>query len=207
MYSREIEARKKTLKLSKTQREILIGLMLGDGHLETQNDGRTYRLKVEQSLRRKEYVLWLYEKFNDFVLTKPKSKEKIRNGIKTKNICFSTLSHSSFRFYAQQFYADGKKVIPKFMGKLLTPLSLAVWFMDDGSIKSKNHQARILNTQCFSKKEILHLIKILDDKFGIRAKLRRQKDGYQIYILSESMKKFRSIIGKYVIDSMRYKLD
>ena len=86
-------------------------------------------------------------------------------------------------------------------------MSLAVWFMDDGSIKSKNHQAKILNTQCFSQKEVLYLIKILNDKFGIKAKLRRQKDGYQIYILSGSMTKFRSIIGEYVIDSMRYKLD
>ena len=207
MYSREIEARKKTLKLSKTQREILVGLMLGDGHLETQNDGQTYRLKVEQSLRKEKYALWLYEKFNNFVLTEPKIKDKIRNGVRTKNIYFSTLSHSSFRFYAQQFYVNGKKVIPKFIGKLLTPLSLAVWFMDDGSIKSKNHQAKILNTQCFSQKEVLYLIKILNDKFGIKAKLRRQKDGYQIYILSGSMTKFRSIIGEYVIDSMRYKLD
>ena len=207
MYSKEIEARKITLKLNKTQREILIGLMLGDGHLETQNGGRTYRLKVEQSLRKKEYVLWLYEKFSDFVLTKPKIKEKIRNGAKTKNFYFSTLSHGTFRFYAKQFYGNGKKVIPKIIGKFLTPLALAIWFMDDGSIKSKKHKAKILNTQCFSKKEVLFLVRILNDKFGIKSKLRAQKDGWQIYILSESVDNFGKLIEKYIIDSMRYKLD
>lgn len=207
MYSKEIEARKKTLSLNKLQREILVGLMLGDGHLETQNNGRTYRLKVEQSANKSEYVNWLYKNFQDFVLNKPKIKQKIRNKIATKNIWFTTLSHGSFRFYAQQFYFNGKKVVPKMIGKLLTPLGIAVWFMDDGSIKSKFHRAKILNTQCFTKKEVLLLMKVLKDKFKVNTKLREQKDGYQIYILSESMVKFKKLIDGYIIDDMRYKLD
>lgn len=207
MYSKEIEAHKKTLRISDSQRDILVGLILGDGHLETQNNGKTYRLKVEQSANKAEYVQWLYKSFENFVLNKPKSKEKIRNGVVTENIWFSTLSHGSFRFYAQQFYVNGKKVIPKIIGKLLTPLSMAVWFMDDGSIKSKFHRAKIINTQCFAKKEVLLLIKILKDKFKINAKLREQKDGYQIYIISESINNFRKLVEEYIIDSMRYKLD
>ncbi len=47
MYSREIKNRKKHLKLLEKQSEILVGLLLGDGHLETQKKGRTYRLKME----------------------------------------------------------------------------------------------------------------------------------------------------------------
>lgn len=207
MYSKEIEAHKKTLSLNELQREILVGLMLGDGHLETQNNGKTYRLKVEQSAKKAEYVKWLYENFENFILNKPKIKDKTRSGIVTKNIWFATLSHGSFRFYAQQFYVNGKKIIPKIIGKLLTPIGIAVWFMDDGSIKSKFHKAKIINTQCFDKKEVLLLIKILKDKFKIDAKLREQKEGYQIYILSESVDKFRKIIEKYIIDSMKYKLD
>jgi len=207
MYSKKIEARKITLNLNKIQREILIGLILGDGHLETQNNGKTYRLKVEQSADKAEYVNWLYENFENFVLNKPKIKDKIRNKVETKNIWFSTLSHGSFRFYAQQFYAGGKKVIPKIIEKLLTPLGLAVWFMDDGSIKSKFHKAKIINTQCFSKKEVLLMIKVLKNKFEISAKLRYQKDGYQIYILSKSADKFKEIIKPYIVDCMKYKLD
>lgn len=207
MYSKKIEAHKKTLTLNKLQREILAGLMLGDGHLETQNNGKTYRLKVEQSANKAEYVQWLYKNFENFVLNKPKIKERERNEVVTKSIGFATLSHGSFRFYAQQFYTDGKKIIPKVIGKLLTPIGLAVWFMDDGSIKSKFHKAKILNAQCFTKKEVLMLIQILKNKFGIGAKLREQKDGRQIYILSESMDKFKKIVDKYIIDSMKYKLD
>src|SRR5437870_12601736 len=39
--SRAIEAYKATLQLSDVQREVLVGLVLGDGCLETQNGGRS----------------------------------------------------------------------------------------------------------------------------------------------------------------------
>ena len=65
MRSNEIESYKKTLKLSNFQKEVLAGTLLGDGCLETQNKGRTYRLKVEHSLTQKDYVNWKYEIFKD----------------------------------------------------------------------------------------------------------------------------------------------
>src|SRR3989344_5044328 len=184
MRSKTIEEYKKTLILSSRQKEILTGLLLGDGHLETQNRGRTYRLKVEQSLRKKEYVDWLFHEFRDFVRTEPKEKEKTRNESRTKNVGFSTLS----------------------VEKFLSPLALAVWFMDDGSQKSSLHRARILNTQGFRKQEIEKLIHILDKKFNLQARPRNQKDGYQIYIAAVSADRLKQIVEEYVVPCMRYKL-
>jgi hypothetical protein len=57
MNIKEIEEIKKNLKLTKKQRGIIVGLLLGDGHLETQNNGKTYRLKVEHSLEQKDYTI------------------------------------------------------------------------------------------------------------------------------------------------------
>jgi hypothetical protein len=57
---------KKKLKLTKKQKSILVGKILGDGHLETQNKGKTYRLKVEHSIEQKEYVDWLYYELKKF---------------------------------------------------------------------------------------------------------------------------------------------
>jgi len=51
MRLKEIEDYKKDLKLSSLQREIIVGLALGDGHLETHNNGRTYKLKVEHGIQ------------------------------------------------------------------------------------------------------------------------------------------------------------
>lgn len=206
MRSKIIEEYKKTLVLTSRQREILTGLLLGDGHLETQNGGRTYRLKVEQAVRKKEYVDWLFQEFQDFVRTEPAEKEKTRNESRTKNIGFSTLSVGNFRFHAQQFYQGKHKVVPKRIGKLLSPLALAVWYMDDGSLKSSLHRAKILNTQGFRKHEVEQLIQVLEKKFDLRAKLRSQKDGYQIYVAAVSADRLKQIIEEHVVSCMRYKL-
>lgn len=208
MRSKVIEEYKKTLVVSARQKEILTGLLLGDGHLETQNDGRTYRLKVEQCLRKKEYVEWLFQEFQDFIRMEPKEKEKTRNEVRTKNVGWSTLSVGNFRFHASQFYQGKEKVVPnmKMIGKLITPLALAVWFMDDGSQKSSLHKAKILNTQGFRREDIERLIHILEKKFDIHSKLRNQKDGYQIYIAATSVNRLRALIGEFVLPCMRYKL-
>jgi len=210
MRSNKIEAYKQGLNLSDTQREVLIGLLLGDGHLETQNNGRTYRLKIEHSYLQKEYVDWLYQIFKDWVLTPPKEKEQTVLGVKYNKYYFSTVSHGAFRFYAQQFYKEKKKVLPKLIKKWLSPIVMAVWFMDDGSIKSKRHRALILNTQSFSKPELQTLMRILEEKFGIRMVLRKQSrkqiEIYQLITTSDSVERFVEIIKPHILPSMRYKL-
>jgi hypothetical protein len=209
MNTNKIKEYKKSLKLSSIQREIIIGLILGDGHLETQNNGKTYRLKIEQSIKSIEYIDWLYDNFREWVLTEP--KEKIKKDIRFKkdviNVYFNTVSHSAFRFYANQFYNGKKKIVPKLIYRWLTPLSIASWFMDDGSIKSFKHKGKIINTQGFTKIEVKYLSDCLLRKYGIKSKLRRQKNNtWQLYLLSETIDKFYKIINPYIISSMRYKL-
>ena len=193
-------------KISQRQKEIIIGKLLGDGHAETQTEGRTYRLKFEQSYKQKEYVDWLYQELKSIASGTPSIKKQSVNGINYMKYWFNTITSSSFRFYAQQFYCNRKKKIPQLIHKWLTPLTLAVWFMDDGSIKSKNHKAKIINTQSFSKEDTERLIKAMADKYGVKSKLRKQKEGYQIYLLSETIDKFEEIIKPNILPSMKYKL-
>jgi len=207
MNSNEIKSLAASIKLTGEQREILAGLLLGDGHLETQNRGRTFRLKVEHSISQKDYTDWLYQKFQNMVLTKPQIKEQKIGSISYQKYWFSTISTGSFRFYGQQFYVNHKKVVPNIISKLITPLSLAVWFMDDGSLKSYLHKARIINTQGFDDESLIRLQEMLLKKFNISATLRNQKEGKQIYIPSTEVEKFISIIRPHVLPSMEYKIE
>ena len=190
MRSNKIESYKKTLKLSGYQKEVLIGTLLGDGHLESQNGGRTYRLKIEHSLSQREYADWRHKVFKEWVLTAPQEKEQVSQDILRKKYWFSTISHGAFRFYGQQFYLNGRKKLPALIHKWLSPIAMAVWFMDDGSIKSARHRALILNSQCFTRLENIKLIKVIGEKFGIEMTLRPQRNLYQLYIRSVSVGKF-----------------
>ena len=206
MRSNEIEARKLLLKLSNKQRSIVVGTLLGDGHLETQNHGRTYRLKFEHSSKQAFYVDWLYEQFKDWVLTPPKLKRKLLKGVELENYCFQTLSVGQLRFYGKSFYGDnGHKSVPVQIGRWLTPLALAVWFMDDGSSKSKQHKAVILNTQCFSQKDLGLLRRALLTNFDIETTLRKQKEGMQLLVVGPSAERFYKTVQPYVLPNFTYK--
>lgn len=203
MRSRVIEEHKKHLVLSATRREIIVGLLLGDGCLETQNSGRTYRLKIEHAVRQKTYVDWLYQQFSNWVLTPPQRKIKDN---RSYNVWFQTLSHPALRFYAQQFYSSGRKRVPKTLKKLITPRGLAVWFMDDGSYKLKDHRALILNTHCFSINDLQLLQAVLLEKFDLNAQLRIQKDGTQLLFTEPSASILAEIIQPYLLKEFEYKL-
>ena len=194
------------MKLSTIQREIIVGKLLGDGHLETQN-GLTYRLKIEHSFKQREYVDWLYNCFDSWVLQKPSKKKKILFGKEYYNIWFNTLSDVKLRYYGNIFYKEGKKIIPRNIKKLLSPLAMAVWFMDDGSYKSKAHKSLILNTQSFCKKDLEFLQQKMMERYQILSHLRRQKEGIQIEIKKPEAKKFADIISAHILPSMKYKLE
>ncbi len=206
MRSNEIEERKKGLKLRTDQRETLIGLLLGDAHLETQNNGRTYRLKIEQSEQYRPYVFHLYEIFEKWTLTPPRKRKVKNKGRDSYNYCVQTVSHGALRFYGQQFYGDKRKVVPKLIHRWLTPRSLAYWYMDDGSLKSHQSKEVVLNTQGFSEAEVERLIAALTRNFKLEAKKRKQKEGYQVYISGRSFERFEELVRPYIIPEMMYKI-
>jgi hypothetical protein len=204
--TKEIRDRKKSLSLTDIQRSILIGTLLGDGHLETQDGGRTYRLKIEHQLSQSDYTEWLYSHFKGWVRSGIYRKQKPND---KEYVGFTTYSHGSFRFYAQQFYKNGKKVIPEAIGKLLDPLGIAVWFMDDGSWKSERHSTYIIHTLGFARDDLERVQVLLMRKFRIETALHKQKGRYwRLYIASKSAEDFGQILLPYAgpIASMKRKL-
>lgn len=178
MNTKEIREKKKDLKLSKRQRELIVGLLLGDGHLETQNSGRTYRLKVEHGSAQREYLEWLAKEFQDWLISGWYEKHK-----GTKVVYgFTTVSHPAFRFYGGQFYQNRKKRTPPLIKKLMTPLSLAIWFLDDGSAKSSKHRSLVIHSLGYNHKD-LELVQETLQGFGIESSLHKQRNNsFRLYL-------------------------
>lgn len=207
MNSRAIEQYKRGLRLTEAHQEILVGLLLGDGCLETQNGGRTYRLKVEQSARHEAYVRHIHELFSEWVLTPPRRRlSRASNGTMTINWAFQTVSHEAFEPYGLQFYGGGRKKVPELITDWLTPRGFAYWFMDDGSVKSAESKGVVLNTQAYAPADVEQLIEVLESRFGLQAKIRAQSDGPQIYISGRSYERVTKLIEPFVLEEMRYKV-
>lgn len=209
MRSRSLELYKATLTLTSLQCEVLVGLLLGDGHLEQSPCTPRARLKIEQREAAGEYVEWLYDIFREWVLGPIKKKETFLHVTKRSygKYWFTTVTHEAFLPYREIFYSStGKKRVPGNIADMLTPLGLAVWFMDDGSVKSHQSLGRILNTHGFVREDVDLLCQVLQEKFSLRAYPRKQKEGMQIYISGQSAEILQKLLEPYIVPMMRYKL-
>lgn len=195
------------LKLSSLQKEVLHGTLLGDACLEWSKDHRTARIKFEQSGRHRQYLFHLYELFKPFVRAEPVARiRKCATGVDCESYVFQTIKHGGFRFFGQQYLSADSKAVPKLIHRWLTPRSFAYWFMDDGSIKSRQSKGVILNTQGFERSGVDRLIEALSNQLGLIASRRKQSDGFQIYISGKSYERLVQLLDPYLIESMRYKL-
>ncbi len=195
------------MQLSKRQEAILIGLILGDGCLE--KNGKNVRLRVEHGLAQTEYLRWLYEEFKNISPQKPRivSAKHSKNGKFYERVHLSTFSLECLNHFYFQFYKDRKKVIPKEIENILIkPISLAIWFMDDGYKRNDCNALRI-GTDSFSYQDQQKLIKCLENNFKIVAKLHRKTKNWNIYIPQKEAKKFCFLIKPFIVPSMEYKIN
>ncbi len=212
LRGKKLQEYKNKLVLSQRQRELLIGSLLGDGSIRIPGHNRNANFIVAHGEDQKEYVWWKYSLLKEWVLTPPTRsvrryyKDKTRNSISWR---FLTLSHPQLTEMYQIFYRDNRKIVPNDIEKLLiSPFSLAVWIMDDGS---RNKEALFLNTQNFSFREQERLCKCLKKNFNLDATINvhsvyNGKQFYRIRINTESTRKLCCLVQKYLLPSMYYKL-
>lgn len=181
--------------LTEEQRSVLIGVLLGDGAMRKKTHAL---LEINHSYRQKEYVDWLYQKFQNYVDTEPKMRKSNGKRIAYR---FTTKSLPVLTIFYDSFFLEKHKIIPDNL--ILTPLTLAVWYMDDGS---RCDTDIYLNSQQFTQEEQEKLISLLYKQYGIQASLNKDKQYKRIRIKKESVSRFINLISPFIISTMRYKL-
>ena len=147
--------------------EIIIGLLLGDGHIQQRSIRGNSRFCYRQSSLRKHhfnYFKYIFELFKPYLSKDYQFKEASftdkRTHIKYSSVNFATLSLPCFNFYKNLFYdANNIKIVPVGIEKYLTPRGLAFWIMDDGSLQNKGLH---LNTYGFKTEDVLILKRTLE---------------------------------------------
>ncbi len=181
--------------LTEEQRSILIGVLLGDGAMRKKTHAL---LEINHSYKQREYVDWLYQKFQRFTDTPPKMRKT--NG-KRVAYRFTTKSLPIFTRFYDIFFEDKHKIIPNNL--ILTPLSLATWYMDDGS---RCDEDIYLNTQQFTQEEQEKLVLLLYKQYLIQASINKDKQYGRIRIKKDSVQNFMNLISPFVVSSIKYKL-
>lgn len=151
--------------LTKYQLEVLDGSLLGDGHLHLpgKNGENSYFTK-KQCKEFKEYVDWHYKAFevyscsvgeiwsDDELYTENGKPKHRRTGIvELKGHYFRSICHPYFTNLRSKWYFEGVKCIPEDL--TLTPLTIAIWYCDDGSNSLESRQIT-MSTESFTFKEV-----------------------------------------------------
>lgn len=194
--------------LTKKQEHVLIGSLLGDTHIEY-NGAKRCRVRFDHTLYQFEYLQWKHQMFQPFsgpikrytVYDKrtQKSYEKAR-----------TCTHPIFNSFRETFYQERKKIVPAAIQSIFhSKLALAVWYLDDGSLKT-DCKAFKFHTNSFTTAEVQLLQECLQLNFGRKSKLHKQKNCFVLYIGNTGFQaqKLRDAIKPLVeseIPSMLYK--
>ena len=132
------------------------------GHIQKRSLTGNSRFMYTQSSLRKHHlnyfnhILNLFKPYlsKNYNLKEKNFKDK-RNKKIYSSVHFATLSFPFLNFYKDLFYnSDNKKIVPLNIENLLTPLALAYWIMDDGSLQNKGLH---LNTYGFTNQDVLRL--------------------------------------------------
>ena len=186
----------------------IVGMLLGDSGIQNSvKFGKTARLTTGHVFTQNMYGDLKHQLLKEFGCLK-----YLNTGKKQTKDNYCWLSSFSPYFYdlKNRFYPKGIKVIPNDLSKdELTELSLAIWYMDDGSLHKRDHYA-VICTDCFSKDDSDRLCNLINDKFGLESKtLKHKRNGsefYRVYFSKRKAVKFLKLIAPYIPQSMRYKL-
>ena len=184
--------RLKQLKITAFEIEVIEGCLIGDGTLS--KSGKFYRLRVNHSIKQATYVAWKYDLLKRLCLTEPQFVRQ------TISVRFGTIGHPELNTLRNKWYNTGSKEIPA--NVTLTPLQIAIWFMDDGGRQSTSVD---FSVHCFSLKSIKILQKSLKS-YGIETSLLFDGKGTRIYVRRCSYSLFDKLVKPYMHPCMAYKL-
>lgn len=208
------------MKLTQQQKDLLVGTLLGDGNLQTETQGNTWRYRAIHKDEHVDYLQHKYKLLENLCQTPPKFSQVIdpRTGKQSNRWFFQTTVQSSLRYYGNLFYKQDpdtkkmKKDVPLKIEQILTPAAIAYWYMDDGSLKwlGKSNAMRIC-TESFSKEGVQRLQKALKKLYNIETQQIRKTNsqkliGYRLAINEENSAAFRELIRPHLINPMGYKV-
>lgn len=185
----------------------LIGLMLGDASLKWNSTLSGASLQFEWGDINKEYAFYIWHLLYPYCLGYPRRQTRInRRGNKVVTWCFQTITHSEFLFLHDIFISEGKKCVQ--LDRLRTwfnPVSMALWYMDDGGRQDYRGNGLQFHTQGFKVKEVQDLCTLLR-ALGLDCWVKYNKGKPIIAVSGHSYDKFIQLRGPYIHKSMWRKL-
>ena len=198
--------------MEKRKKALLIGLCLGDGHINKKDNC----LQITHSIKQKSYINYKCQLISNLLNCKlPKLYHRVD---RKHNEYVLTKGSRFFRYIRNSLYKNGVKYFSKNILKYLTAEAFAIWWMDDGShgidINKKTGKIRSHSFHLYtytSLEETENIIQCLKEKFNITMyKISRtMKDGsikYYLKCRTKEGRKLSNLLRPYIIPELQYKI-
>lgn len=199
--------------MDKIKKSLLLALCLGDGYIS--KDGC---LLIEHSQKQESYIKWKQNLLNEICPTRYKRNElSYRERLdKRTNKIYKQVAlhrqHKYFRILRKWLYTPTKIYKRKLLDRL-TPEGVAIWYMDDGGLKTKISKKTgkvssiqlSLYTYC-SKEEVNIIRDYFFEVYEIEFKIYKRSDKYLLCANTQNGRKFINLVKPYIIPSMMYKV-
>lgn len=195
----------KSIIITDKYQEIIVGSLLGDGCITKYNLGNIPRYRCNScfsfghSMKQEPYLDYKIKLIKEEGIKVNKYQNKTIKNRYTKGFCEKVEAkvekNPIYNSIRDKWYIKGIKQIPKDI--TLSPLALAIWFMDDGCITG------VISTNAFTREDCNFLRMLLLKQFNINTTLHSNN---VIYIRRNSIKLFNSIIYPHITESMLYKI-
>ena len=190
-----------TRELSELQQAVLVGTLLGDGSIA--KHGHHHRLFVKHKAAHAALAEWKRGMFADFTTVPLHHFDQRLSGKLYPCVQFVTRTDPVFSEWRFRFYEDRRKIVPAEITSLVTPVSIAVWLMDDGTA---DRAGVSFQTHSFALDEVERLASMLRVQFEIDASVMRNKGKWILYVPKASLGRLRALVEGYVLPEFAYKL-
>jgi recombination protein RecA len=196
--------------LSNVQWEVLLGGLMGDGALSPSRSGNGARFRWGHGAKQVAYADWKASMFANVGVSRSMNSDG--------SVFHDMQPLTELAELREAVYIGDKKVLSDDYLKRLTPLSLAVWYMDDGSftVRSKGLQQRTVGgsgraeicVEAMSSDTRERLVRYLADTWGIGSKLIETGKSCKAVLQFPTAEtaKLQALIAPFVYPSMEYKL-
>jgi recombination protein RecA len=199
-------------RLSDQQMQLILGSLMGDGNLSPNTRGRSgTRFRMGHGAKQAAYLDWKVSLLGNIECSRTSN---------AKGAVFADLTPlpELAEIHEAVYFGDGKKHLCWDYLKELTPLALAVWYMDDGcfTVRSKGLQERTqggtgrieICVEAMSPGSQERLAQYLRDTHGLDVKL-RSSGARRVAVLqftTAASEKFQKLVAPFIHPSMEYKL-
>jgi recombination protein RecA len=197
-------------RLSDFQWQMILGGLMGDGALSPKQNGLASRFRFGHGIKQVEYGNWKGSLLENIGVSRSSNDKGA--------VFYDVTPLPELNELRKAVYIDSKKVFSEDYLKQLTPLSLAIWYMDDASfsIRAKGLQARTREGSgradiCVEAMEPTTRVRVMEylaDTWGIFPKLiSRGRAGKAVLVFpKDETAKLQAIIAPFIHPSMEYKL-